>query len=101
MHLSKAADSLAKYVSGPVTQILPPTLRETLLLRTFGLLKVPMLLFVSPSVVEITDEKCVIKIRLNRRTKNHLNSLYFGSLAAGADCAGGLIAMRLIQSEGN
>jgi acyl-coenzyme A thioesterase PaaI-like protein len=27
--------------------------------------------------------------------------MYFGALAAGADCAGGLIAMRLIQEEGN
>ena len=26
--------------------------------------------------------------------------MYFGALAAGADCAGGLIAMRLIETEG-
>jgi len=59
-----------------------------------------MLFFISPSVVEMTDEKCVIKVPLTRRTKNHLNSMYFGALAAGADCAGGLMAMRLIQSKG-
>src|SRR5262245_52851307 len=60
-----------------------------------------MLYFVRPSVVELTDEKCVVKIPLRRRTSNHLKSMYFGVLACGADCAGGLIAMRLINAEGD
>lgn len=80
---------------------LPPKLRDNLYLKAFGLLKVPMIFFMGPSVVEISNERCVVKVPLSRRTKNHLNSMYFGALAAGADCAGGLIAMRLIQSEGN
>jgi acyl-coenzyme A thioesterase PaaI-like protein len=100
--LSKAAtESFTKYISGPVAKALPEKVRETFLLRAFGFLKIPMLFFVSPTVVEVKDKRCVIKISLNRKTKNHLNSMYFGVLAAGADCAGGLIAMRQIQSEGN
>lgn len=79
---------------------LPSTFKDTVLLRSFGLLKIPMLFFISPSVVELSDEKCVVKVPLSRRTRNHLRSMYFGALAAGADCAGGLIAMRLIQTEG-
>jgi acyl-coenzyme A thioesterase PaaI-like protein len=97
---AKTAESLSKYTS-KVTDVIPTQLKETFLLRAFGFLKIPVLFFVSPTVVEATDEKCVVKVALNRRTKNHLNSMYFGVLAAGADCAGGLIAMRQIQSEGN
>ena len=99
MSLAKATESLAKVV-GPLAQALPARLRETFLLRTFGFLKVRMLFFISPTVVEATEERCVVKVPLNHRTRNHLKSMYFGALAAGADCAGGLIAMRLIQDEG-
>lgn len=74
--------------------------RETLALRAFGFFKIPLLWFVGPRVVEFTGEKCVIDIPLGWRTKNHLGAMYFGVLAAGADCAGGLLAMRLIQKSG-
>ena len=79
---------------------LPSSFKDTFLLRAFGFLKIPMLYFISPSVVELTDEKCVIKVPLTRRSRNHLRSMYFGALSVGADCAGGLIAMRLIETEG-
>lgn len=74
--------------------------RETAYLWTFGFLKIPLLFFISPSVVELTDEICVLRIGLNRRTRNHLGSMYFGVLAAGADCAGAFAAMRMIQASG-
>lgn len=73
--------------------------RETAKLRLFGLLKVPLLLFVSPSVRELSDSRCVVRIPLNRLTRNHLNSMYFGTLACGADCAGGLLAMHHIEKQ--
>lgn len=73
--------------------------KDTLFVRFFGLTKVPLIFFVSPSVVRLDDEQCVIKIPLNRRTKNHLNSMYFGVLATGADLAGGLIAMKEISNS--
>lgn len=76
---------------------IPSQIKDTVMLRSFGLLQIPMLFFISPTVVELDDERCVVKIRLRRRTRNHLKSMYFGVLAAGADCAGGLMAMRLIQ----
>jgi len=74
---------------------LPTKLKETVRLRAVGLLKIPVLFFLSPSVVELDDYRCVVKIPLTRRAKNHLGSMYFGALAAGADCAGGLIAWKL------
>ena len=78
----------------------PETFKETLLLRGFGFFKIPLLFFISPSVIELNEQRCVVKIPLSRRSMNHLRSMYFGALAAGADCAGGLIAMKLIQTEG-
>ncbi len=101
MALSKVAESSWNKVLKPITESIPATLKETVLLRAFGFLKIPLLFFISPTVVEITDNLSVVKIRLNRRTRNHLNSMYFGVLAAGADCAGGLAAMRQIHHEGN
>lgn len=75
--------------------------KETAVLRAFGLFKIPMLFFIRPVVEEINDERCVVRVPLSRRTKNHLGSMYFGALAAGADCAAGLIAMRRIMESGN
>lgn len=74
-------------------------IKDTLFVRFFGLTKVPLIFFVGPSVVRLDDEQCVIKIPLNRRTKNHLNSMYFGVLATGADLAGGLVAMKEITNS--
>ena len=98
---SKVTRTLSEATLGPLSKAVPDRVKETFWLRAFGLLKVRMLLFVSPSVVELNETRCEIKIPLNRRTKNHLNSMYFGVLAAGADCAGGMIAMRMIQQEGD
>lgn len=75
-------------------------LKETLLLRAFGLMKIPVLFYVSPSVIEINDKRAEVKIPLNRRTKNHLGSMYFGVLACGADCAGGVLGMQAIRKSG-
>ena len=81
------AKNLIKYV--------PSTVKATLKLRAVGALKIPVLFFLSPTVVELNDYRCVVKIPLTRRSRNHLGSMYFGALAAGADCAGGLIAFGL------
>lgn len=75
-------------------------LKETLFLRTFAFLKIPMIFFVKPTVVEFTDERTVVKIPLCYRTKNHVGSMYFGALATGADCAGGLLAIKMAQAYG-
>lgn len=78
----------------------PKKFRDTIFVRLFGIMKVPLIFWVGPSVVCLSDTECVIKIPLNRRTKNHLNSMYFGVLCTGADIAGGLVAMREIASSG-
>jgi acyl-coenzyme A thioesterase PaaI-like protein len=73
--------------------------KQTLALRTFSLFKIPLLFIISPTVVKLTEKECEVRIPLNRLTRNHLKSMYFGVLAMGADCAGGLIAMEAIQQS--
>ena len=75
--------------------------KETVLIRAFALAKIPLLYFSRPKVVQLNDERCVISLPFTRMNKNHLGSLYFGALCIGADAAGGLIAMRLLQKLKN
>lgn len=56
----------------------------------FGHFQVAMIGYVRPRIIKLTDEDIVIRLPLNRRTRNHLNSMYFGALSVGADLAGGL-----------
>ena len=74
--------------------------KETLGLWAFSFTKIRAIFFVRPRVIHVSKESCEIMIPLNRKTKNHLNSMYFGVLAIGADCAGGLIAMNAIRQSG-
>lgn len=72
-------------------QIKTPSVRKIQLkLFLLGLFKIPIIGFARPKVISIDGENVIVKIKLNRRTKNHLNSMYFGALAIGADIAGGI-----------
>lgn len=73
---------------------------ETTRLRLWTLTKIPLLFFLRPSVVEASASRTVIRIPLTRRSRNHLGSMYFGALCAGADLAGALTAMRRIDASG-
>jgi acyl-coenzyme A thioesterase PaaI-like protein len=75
-------------------------LRETAYLRAFGMFKIPMIFFLSPTVLELSEKRSVVKIPLTFRSKNHLGSMYFGALCTGADCAGGLLAVKHIRESG-
>ena len=82
---------MAKFIS-------PETL-TTWQIRLFGLGKIPLIYFCRPTVVRISDKSMEVKIKLRRRTRNHLNSIYFGALAVGADVTGGFLAMKFIQGS--
>lgn len=70
---------------------------NTLQLRLWSLKNVLLISFVKPSILEVNERRCVIRIPLNWRTTNHLKSMYFGVLCVGADVAGGLIAFHLAR----
>ncbi len=57
----------------------------TLFIHLYGLLKIPLVFFISPRVVEFTRQRFVLKVPLGYRTKNHLNSMYFGAMGIGAE----------------
>ena len=67
-----------------------------------GLVKIPIIGFVRPKLISVNKEEIVVSISLRRRTKNHLNSMYFGALAVGADVAAGILAYyhsEILQSK--
>ncbi len=85
-----------------ITQVegmIPASWKATAMLRGFGLMNIPLLFSVRPTVEELSEERAAIRIPLNRWTRNHLRSMYFGALAMGADCAGGLLAVHHIKSR--
>lgn len=79
----------------------PPTLRRMQwMLFLLGRLKIPMIGFVRPRIMEMDDQKVIIRIRLRRRTRNHLGSMYFGALSVGADLAGAIHSVYFTGGKG-
>src|SRR3990167_5582776 len=62
--------------------------------------QVPMIGYAGAEITELNNARCVVKIPFKAENKNHLNSMYFGSLAIGADAAGGLLAFHKIMHTG-
>jgi hypothetical protein len=79
------------------TNLVPRRIRDTLYVRLFGWLKVPMIAYVRPIVEHLDDDRCVVRIPLSRRSRNHVRSMYVGAFAVGGDIAGGLLALRAAQ----
>lgn len=71
--------------------------KETAMLRLLGL-KIPVLLFLGPRMLRLDETGCTVLIPFGWRSKNHVGSMYFGALCAGADLAGGLPALRAIRA---
>ena len=71
----------------------------TWMLRLFGFTKVAMIAYCRPRVITFDETTLEIKIPLNRRTRNHINSMYFGALSIGADITGGFLALSPIQQS--
>ncbi|EEZ96120.1 conserved hypothetical protein [Legionella longbeachae D-4968] len=49
-----------------------------------------MIGYLKPRIIKLNNTEIVIRLPLKRRSRNHLNSMYFGALSVGADLAGGL-----------
>lgn len=65
-----------------------------------GFFKIPVIYFLRPKLLRVDDEGAEVRIKLRRRSKNHLNSMYFGALAVGADVAGGILAFYFAEKSG-
>lgn len=60
-------------------------IKMTTFIRLFTFLKLPLLNWIRPSILELNDEKVIFKVPLSRRTKNHLGTMYFGALSMGGE----------------
>lgn len=74
-------------------------LKLTAFVNLYGLFKIPLILFVSPRVVEASEKRFVVKIPLSYRTKNHLNSMYFGAMGIGAELSIAAAAVSAISES--
>lgn len=73
---------------------------NTAMVRLWALQNVFFLWLASPKIVELTDERCVIRIPLNWRTRRRdIHAMYLGTLCMGADVAAGLIAFKLVRER--
>ncbi len=65
-----------------------------------GWFKIPMVGFVRSKLLTLNDEEAIVRIRLRRRTKNHLKSMYFGALTVGADISAGIHVFYFAEKHG-
>jgi acyl-coenzyme A thioesterase PaaI-like protein len=72
-------------------------IRQTLKLRSWTFWKIRLISYVRPQVVELSDERCVLRVPLTWRTRNHLKSMYFGALCTGADAAAALLGLEAVR----
>ena len=68
-------------------------------LRLFTWLKVPLIAYLRPVIEVLDEQRCVLRIPLDRRSRNHVKSMYVGALCVGAETTVGVIAIRLVQDK--
>ncbi|WP_028388562.1 DUF4442 domain-containing protein [Legionella fairfieldensis] len=68
-------------------------------LWSFSRFKIPLIGYLKPKIISFNEKQVIVKLPLFRRSKNHLNSMYFGALAVGADLAGGLHSFYYSKSD--
>ncbi len=74
--------------------------RETMKVRAWSFWNVFLLWIVRLSILQIDENRCELVIPLNWITRRRdIHAMYFGTLAMGADVAGGLIAFNLIEKS--
>ena len=68
-----------------------------LYLRFLSFWKIPLLFYCHPKIIFIDDTTIKVKIKLRRRVKNHLGSMYLGALTIGADITAGYFAFHFLS----
>ncbi len=72
---------------------------NNLRLRLFTWFKVPLIAYLGPVIEQLDDRRCVVRIPLRRRSRNHLASMYLGALTTGAETTVGVVAFSRIQDR--
>jgi Domain of unknown function (DUF4442) len=72
----------------------------TMMVRLWSLQNVFLLWLVRPKIVELSPERCIVRIPLNAITRRRdIKAMYLGTLCMGADVAAGLIAFHLVAAK--
>jgi hypothetical protein len=75
-------------------------MKPTTLVRLWSLQNVFLLWLVRPKVLELSPERCIVRIPLNWITRRRdIHAMYLGTLCMGADVAAGLIAFHLVMAK--
>ena len=74
--------------------------KNNLFLSMYAWSKIPLIGFCAPRVIEAGEQRTVLKVPLNWRTKNHLGAMYFGALAIGSELSIAMLAVKKIQESG-
>jgi Domain of unknown function (DUF4442) len=75
-------------------------MNSTAMVRLWALRNVFLLWLISPKILELTNERCVVRVPLNWRTRRRdIHAMYLGTLCMGADVAAGLISFKLVQEQ--
>lgn len=69
-------------------------LKMTALVSAYSAFRIPLLAFITPRIVELTDTRSAVRVSFGLRTRNHLGVMYFGALAMGAELS---IALKVVQ----
>lgn len=70
------------------------------MVRLWSLQNVFLLWLISPRILELTADRCVIRVPLNWRTRRRdIGAMYLGTLCMGADVAAGLIAFHSVRQR--
>ncbi len=73
--------------------------KYNLYLWYFGLTKVRLIHYCRPKIFDITDEGVELLMPLDRRTRNHVRSMYIGAMVVGVDMVTGFTAMLKIRES--
>lgn len=58
---------------------------DTLLINLWCFINIRLISFIGVSIVRSDESGAVVRLKVGRRTKNHLNSMYMGSQVIGAE----------------
>ena len=72
---------------------------ESMKLRMVTWWQIPVICYCRPKIIHLDDESCKLRIPLNWRTRNHVQSMYIGVFTVGADLTGGLLTLRSIRKR--
>ena len=72
-------------------------MKANIFVKILAFTKIPLMFFCRPKIIKIDDQQVIVKIPHRRRVKNHVNSMYFGALAVGADLSGAYLAFHHIN----